>query len=108
MDPRPFLDRITDDEGLTAGLDEERAMLMIRALADHVRALADNARDSSDLSRRVESLCRRARQACDVIRALSDVGEPEARRIATRHGFTWPSGRDPFPGLIAQLDRPGR
>jgi hypothetical protein len=62
MDPAPYLDRILDDEGITAGLDEPEAAIMIRALGDHVRQIAAATNDPTTANREVDHLCRRARQ----------------------------------------------
>ena len=61
MDPGPLLDRLLDDEGLTAGLDAADAELLLRTLADRVRSIAAKATDAATARRRVEAICRRAR-----------------------------------------------
>ena len=65
MDPAPLLDRILDDEGLTAGLDEPEAMLLIRTLTDRVRRMAAGAENAAAARRQTEALCRRARQIAE-------------------------------------------
>ena len=40
VDPAPLLDRVLDDEGITAGLDEAEAMTLLRAVSDRVRSIA--------------------------------------------------------------------
>jgi hypothetical protein len=69
MDPTPLLDRVLDDEGLTAGLDEPEASSLIRALADRVRAVAAATSEADDARRRTDALCRRARQIATEVRA---------------------------------------
>ena len=69
MDPAPLLERILDDEGLTAGLDEAEAALVIRTLGDRVRQIAAGTRDASLARSHVEALCRRARTI--VVKALA-------------------------------------
>ena len=77
MDPTPLLDRITDDEGLTAGLDEPEAMALVQELADRVRRIAAEARDAADARRQTEALCRRARTTAKAI-----AGHPSRDRLA--------------------------
>lgn len=62
MDPAPYLDRILDDEGITAGLDEPEATIVIRALGDHVRQIAAATNDPVTANREVEQLCQKARR----------------------------------------------
>lgn len=69
MDPTPLIDRILDDEGLTAGLDEPEAMLLIRALTTRVRLAASNAANGDAARRQTEALCRRAREIAVQVRA---------------------------------------
>lgn len=69
MDPTPLIDRILDDEGLTAGLDEPEAMLLLGALTERVRAAATAASSDAAGHRQSELLCRRARQIAAEARA---------------------------------------
>jgi hypothetical protein len=61
VDAAPFLDRILDDEGLTAGLDETEAMALIQSLVARVRELAARTEDATLVRRQVEEWCREAR-----------------------------------------------
>jgi hypothetical protein len=61
VDPSPLFDRVLDDEGLTAGLDEADAMLLIRALCDRVKQVAARVSDSATGRRKTDVLCRQAR-----------------------------------------------
>jgi len=70
MDPTPLLDRILDDEGITAGLDESETMAMLRVLSDRVRRIAGAANDPATAKRQVECLCREARLIADEIAKL--------------------------------------
>jgi hypothetical protein len=70
MDASPLLDRLLDDEGITAGLDEADATTMIRALGDHVRRIAAATDDSATAIREVEQLCRKARRIAEDLAAL--------------------------------------
>jgi hypothetical protein len=67
MDGAPFLDRILDDEGLTAGLDEAEAIALIKGLIARVRQLADRSEDKALVRQQVEEWCREARQHSRVV-----------------------------------------
>jgi hypothetical protein len=110
MDPSLLLERVLDDEGLTAGLDEADASFIVRAVSDRVRALAGRANDDSVARRQTDALCRRARQITRVAVAFRDNGEPAARELAAAHGLRWPAGAasagDVVRRMIGALDRP--
>jgi hypothetical protein len=87
LDPTPLIDRVLDDEGLTSGLDEPEAMLLLRALTDRVRAAAMAATDGDVARQATESLCRRARQiAAEVRAAKTGQAGPALRRLLAQ----WP------------------
>jgi hypothetical protein len=77
MDPTLLIDRILDDEGLTAGLDEPEATLLIRTLTARVRAMAARVSDPAVGRRQTEALCRRAREIAAAARA-APAGEAAA------------------------------
>ena len=109
MDAAPLLDRVLDDEGLTAGLDEPEAGLLIQALAARVRDVAGRADDPEQAGRQVNELCRRAREIAGVAVARRDQGEPAAKELAARHGLRWPPGaataHEVVRRLVGALDR---
>jgi hypothetical protein len=109
MDPAPLLDRVTDDEGLTAGLDEAEATLLVAALSSRVRALATGTTDAARARRQTEELCRLARQIARAAVSLRDGGEPAARAAAAQAGLRWPPGAktagDVVRRLLGALDR---
>ena len=72
MDPAPLLDRVLDDEGLTAGLDEPEATLVIRTLGDRVREIAAGAVNPARARRQTEELCRKARRIVATALAAGD------------------------------------
>ena len=77
MDATPFLDRILDDEGLTADLDESDAMALLKAVADRVRVVASTSNDASHAHRLVEELCKRARETA---RAMANARKSDDHR----------------------------
>src|SRR5215211_2061813 len=92
MDPAPLLERVLDDEGLSAGLDEPEATLLVQALVSRVRLLAAGTDDSAQARRQTDELCRVARQVAQVAVSLRDGGEPAARAVAAQSGLPWPPG----------------
>jgi hypothetical protein len=110
MDPYPLLDRVLDDEGLTAGLDEPEASVLIRAVTDRVRLLATRTDDAEQARQLTESVCRQARQIAQVAVAFRDQGEPAARALAATHHLRWPPGAatagDVVRRMVGALDRP--
>lgn len=87
MDPTPLIDRILDDEGLTAGLDEHEAMRLIQALTDRVRMAAESATNGGTARRQTELLCRQARAIAAEIRAApTGQAETTLRRLLAE----WP------------------
>jgi len=109
MDPAPLLDRALDDEGLTAGLDEPEAGMLVRAVADRIRALAAATNDAALARRQAEQVCRLARQIGRAAAVFRDAGEPAARAATDRDRLPWPAGAT-TPGevvrrLLPVLDR---
>jgi hypothetical protein len=103
MDPGPLLDRVLDDEGLTEGLDERDATLLIQAVTDHVRALAAGAADASWARRQTEDTCRLARQIARTAASLRDAGEAAARAVAAQNGLPWPAGAKTPADVVRRL-----
>src|SRR5262245_11926718 len=99
MDPTPYLDRLTDDEGLTSGLVEDEAMALLRTLADKVRAIAATSKPDGEVSRKVEALSRRARDLGNVLQAVRAGREAQAREIAAHHRIDLPAGTLNAAGL---------
>ena len=86
MDPDLLLDRVLDDEGLTAGLAEADAMLLVRTLSDRVRTVAAGSRDMGTAKRKVDELCRQARQM--TAKAAAD---PQPSATLRRLLAAWPA-----------------
>lgn len=103
MDAAPLLDRVLDDEGLTANLDEAEATLLVQTLSARVRKLAISARDEATARREVDDICRTARKVSDVVATFRDAGEATARTTAGRYGFRWPAGVNTPAELLTRL-----
>jgi hypothetical protein len=91
MDPTPLIDQVLDDEGLTAGLDEREAMLLVRALTDRVRTMAGRVSDPATGRRLAEVLCQRARQIAATARAAP---AGQAAVLLRRLVDEWPARPD--------------
>lgn len=87
MDADPLLDRVLDDEGLTADLDEAEATQLLRALTDQVRALAAGTADPDTGRRRTDQLCRAARE---IARRVSTASPGDRAAVLGRLLATWP------------------
>jgi hypothetical protein len=103
VDAAPLLDRVLDDEGLTAGLDEAEAMLLVQALSARVRKLAEEVKDDATARQQVDDVCRTARKISDVVSTFRDAGEATARTTAGRYGFRWPVGIKNQAELLGRL-----
>jgi hypothetical protein len=91
VDARLLIERVLEDEGLTAGLDEPEATLVVSRVVDRVRELAAQADDHAAIRRRVDELCRRARAIAEVVATFRDCGERVAAETAKRHQLTMPA-----------------
>ncbi len=80
MDPGPLLDRVLDDEGLTAGLDEADAALVVRTLGDRVRQIAARTQDVATARNQVDALCRQARTIIITVQSDPRKSAAELRR----------------------------
>jgi hypothetical protein len=103
MDPAPFLDRALDDEGLTAGLDEPEAAVLVQALAGRIRALAAATDAPARARQQTEEVCRRARQIARTAATFRDAGEAAARTTAAETGLPWPSGAKTPAEVVRRL-----
>jgi hypothetical protein len=87
VDPTPLIDHILDDEGLTDGLDEPEAILLVRALTDRVRTAATSSTNADIARRQTEALCGWARKiAAEVRIAKPGQAGPVLKRLLTE----WP------------------
>ena len=103
MDPAPLVERVLDDEGLTAGLDEPEAMLLVEALTKRVRTLATGTTDAAQARRQTDELCRVARQVAQAAASLRDQGEAAARAAAAQSGLRWPAGATTSGEVVRRL-----
>jgi hypothetical protein len=87
MDPGPLIDRILDDEGIAAGLDEADAIVLVNTLIDRVRVMAERESDIALVSRKTEALCQWARKIAEVVCARRDKGAAWALIVAGRLGL---------------------
>jgi hypothetical protein len=86
VDADLLIDRVLDDEGLTAGLAEADATLLIRAATDRVRAVAAHTEDPATAKRKVDELCRQARQM-----AAKATADPQPTAALRRLLADWPA-----------------
>jgi hypothetical protein len=112
MDAAALLERVLDDEGLTAGLDEPEATALIQAVTARVRALAAATGDAALARRQTEEVCRVARAIARTAATFRDAGEAGARAVAAQNGLPWPRGANGPGEVIRRLSpaldrRPG-
>ena len=103
MDPAPLLDRVLDDEGLTAGLDEAEGTLLVQALTSRARMLAAGTDDSAQARRQTDELCRLGHQVAQVAVSLRERGETAARAVAAQAGLRWPAGAKTPAEVVRRL-----
>jgi hypothetical protein len=77
VDPEPFVSRVLDDEGLTAGLDGPAAEALVAWLVKRAEAIAASAKSESDARQRVDAVCRRGRTIARTVAA-----KPAAEQLA--------------------------
>src|SRR5438105_1024291 len=103
LDPGPLLDRLLDDEGITAGLDEAEAMVLIQSLSARIRKLAAAISDEQSARKQVDDICRAGRKLSEVVATFRDAGEATARTTAARVGLSWPKNADTPASLLRSL-----
>lgn len=102
MDPTPFLERVLDDEGLRADLDDQEGMLLVQSLIERIKQMA-NAGQCDAV--RVEDLCRRARSVARTVAVTRDEGEAAGRAAAAASGLRWPSQAANLGQLVQEFMR---
>ncbi len=91
MDAERFVSRILDDEGLTNGLNDPEARLLVEWLVEQVERIAASATDEEAAWNEVGALCRHAR----AIRRFVELwcyhdDHGAAAQLAGVEKFTWP------------------
>jgi hypothetical protein len=90
MRDQPWLGHILDDEGLTRGLGDEEARVLVEWLVDQAERLAQGA-SAADAGGAVRRLCRRGRAIARFVALWGDRrSRGAAGQLAVAEGFTWP------------------
>lgn len=103
MDAKLLIERVLEDEGITSGLEECEATLMIKKLTDKVQEIAAGTNNASSAQHRVDALCRTARRVARIVESFRDSGESEARAKAQQYGLQWPHGNQDSESLLQGL-----
>jgi hypothetical protein len=91
MDAERFISRILDDEGLTSGLNDPEARLLVEWLVDQVERIAGPATDEDSAWNQVGALCRHARAIRRFVELWCLSGDHgAAAQLAAAERFTWP------------------
>ena len=92
MDPQPFIELVTEDEGLTGDLDEEGASSLVSELTDAVRRIVSACSTPNQAETRVAAARNSGRALARIAAKLQD-GDPDAARaMAQARGWAWPAG----------------
>lgn len=91
MDAERFVNRILDDEGLTSGLNDPEARLLVEWLVEQVERIAGAATDEAAAWNQVGALCQHAR----AIRRFVELwcithDHGAAAQLAAAQRFAWP------------------
>jgi hypothetical protein len=91
MNPEPFVSRILDDEGITAGLDDTTAQSLVAGLVKRVEKIVAAVPTEAAAWKKIETLCMRGRKARQFLIAFcQDHDQDAAATIAKSEGFPWP------------------
>jgi hypothetical protein len=91
MRVEPFISRVLADEGLTHGLNDPEARLLIEWLVEQVEVIAGGAEGEDAAGRKVEGLCQRARSIRRFVSLWCHAGEPgAAAQLAATERQAWP------------------
>ena len=103
MNATPLIERILEDEGITSGLEEREASMMIESLTDKVRKIAAGTNDATSARQRVDLLCRNARRIARIVESFREEGESSARMKAEQFAMRWPAGARDSDALLQGL-----
>lgn len=102
----PLLRHVLRDEGLTRGLGDIEARMLIEWVTDWTELFAEAARSDDDAWSCVRRLCRRGRAISRFVQLWSEPnGRGAASQLAAAERFTWPlpaSAIDP-PDLMHHI-----
>lgn len=103
MDATPLIERVLEDEGITSGLEESEAALMVKLLTNKVGEIAAGTNDAASARQRVDGLCRNARRIGRVVECYRDEGEASARLKAEQFAMRWPDDARDSSALLQGL-----
>lgn len=103
MDAGPLIERILNDEGLTADFPEADAEAVVGWLIVRAKALAASGRTPATANRRLEDACRHARGVGEVMAAWRADGDPAAAAKGRR--LVWKPGKTPAETLTDLLNQ---
>lgn len=91
MQVKPFLHHILDDEGLTRGLRDPEARILIEWLVEHTECIAENAGSDAAAWGAVKRLCNRGRAIGRFVGLWCHLNERGAAvQLAATERFNWP------------------
>lgn len=91
MRAKPLLDHILDNDGLTRGLGDPEARILVEWLVERTEQLAESATSEAAARDEVERMCRKARAIGRFVTLWSQPRERGgATQLAAVERFTWP------------------
>lgn len=97
MDSGPLLRHVLQDEGLTRGLGDVEARMLVEWVVDWAELLADIADSEEEAWQRLRGLCRRARAIGRFVALWSEKpSRGAATQLAATERFAWPLPSDPI------------
>jgi hypothetical protein len=100
-----FVSRILDDEGLTSGLNDPEARLLVEWLIDQVERIRGRTESETAAWQRIETLCRRARGIRRFVSLwchVADHGAATQLVAAERYGWPLPPSNADDPCDVLQ------
>ncbi len=88
---KSLIDRVLDDEAITAGLEDPEGRLLVEWLVEQTECIARNAASLQQAKERVERLCHYARALRQfLILWCYDKNPGSAAQLAATQKFAWP------------------